>query len=91
MMRSETVKIPPQVMSRQVGEEMVILDLITGTYYGLDLVGARMWQLMEKGESLSSICDTFIEEFDVTPQVLQQDLDILVRNLVDKGLISLSS
>ena len=90
-MRSETVKIPPQVMSRQVGEEMVILDLITGTYYGLDLVGARMWQLMEKGESLSSICDTFIEEFDVTPQVLQQDLDILVRNLVDKGLISLSS
>ena len=78
-------------MSRQVGEEMVILDLITGTYYGLDLVGARMWQLMEKGESLSSICDTFIEEFDVTPQVLQQDLDILVRNLVDKGLISLSS
>ena len=38
----------------------VILDLASGTYYGLDPVGARMWQLMADGQTLAAICDTMI-------------------------------
>jgi hypothetical protein len=37
-------------MARTVGDETVILDLANGTYYGLDPVGARMWQLMSEGQ-----------------------------------------
>ena len=42
-MDSETkLVIPAQVMSRQVGDETVILDLGSGMYFGLDPVGARI-------------------------------------------------
>jgi hypothetical protein len=47
---SDKVSIPTQVMARTVGDETVILDLANGTYYGLDPVGARMWQLMSEGQ-----------------------------------------
>jgi len=46
---SDKVTIPAQVMARTVGDETVILDLASGTYYGLDPVGARIWQLMSEG------------------------------------------
>ena len=34
-----------------LGDETVILDLASGTYYGLDPVGARIWQLMAEGQT----------------------------------------
>ena len=84
-------EIPSNIMTRQVGDEIVILDLARGTYYGLDTVGTRIWQLMASGESLSTICDKVIKEFDVTRETLELDLDRLFRDLVDKGLLTISS
>lgn len=78
-------------MARQVGSELVILDLTSGTYFGLNGTGARMWQMIESGEPLLSICDMLVKEFDVARETLERDLDGLVRNLADKGLISISS
>jgi Coenzyme PQQ synthesis protein D (PqqD) len=80
--------IPPEVQARTVGEEMAMLDLASGTYFGLDSVGMRLWQLLQEGMSLRQICDTMIEEFDVSREVLEQDVLALVRDLVDKKLVS---
>ena len=59
---SDKVTIPTQVMARTVGDETVILDLASGTYYGLDPVGARMWQLMSEGQPLAAICNLLLDE-----------------------------
>ncbi len=82
--------IPPQVRSRMVGEEMVLLHLESGIYFGLDPVGARVWQLIQAGKSLSQACDAMIEEYDVSRQVLEQDVLALARDLVDKKLVSVA-
>jgi len=39
----DRVTVPPHVIARRVGEDTVILDLASGTYFGLDPVGARIW------------------------------------------------
>ena len=44
-------------MGRVVGSEIVLLDLTSGTYFGLDAVGARIWQLIAAGQSLAKIRD----------------------------------
>ena len=87
MKLSDKVLIPAQVMARQVGDETVILDLASGTYFGLDPVGARIWQLMAEGKSLSDICDTMLEEYDVTRDALEHDVIELARGLDAQGLI----
>ena len=79
--------IAPGVQARQVGEELVMLDLETGTYFGLDSGGRRFWYLLENGESLSQICGTMVEEFDTTLEVLERDILALARDLIDKKLI----
>lgn len=87
MKLSDKVLIPAQVMARQVGDETVILDLASGTYFGLDPVGARIWQLMAEGKSLSDICDTMLDEYDVTRDALERDVIELARGLDAQGLI----
>jgi hypothetical protein len=76
-------------MARQVGEDTVILDLAGGTYYGLDPVGARVWQLMGEGKSLEEICDTLLVEYDVTREVLLRDVLELTDKLHSQKLISI--
>jgi len=82
--------IPAQVMARVVGNETVILDLANGTYYGLDLVGARVWQLISENNSLLQICDEMVLEFETTHEVLQHDVLTLAQALLERKLVGVS-
>jgi len=88
MKLSDRVSVPSQVMDRSVGDETVILNLESGTYYGLDPVGARMWQLLGEGKSLGEVCEIMLEEYDVARERLEQDLLNLAGELAGKGLIA---
>lgn len=84
---SDKFTIPTQVMARTVGDETVILDLASGTYYGLDPVGARMWQLLADGKSLGEVCDVMFGEYDVARDVLEADAVRLLSELCGRGLV----
>ena len=87
MKLSDKLGIPPQVMARLVGEEIVILDLAAGTYFGLDPVGARIWQLMGEGRTLAEICATMLEEYEVEREQLEVDVLRLAAELLERGLV----
>jgi hypothetical protein len=72
--------VSPNAVARQVGDETVILHLGSGTYFGLDAVGARIWELIGKGKSLNEICDAVLDEYD--------DMDMLIKDLLEKDLVS---
>jgi Coenzyme PQQ synthesis protein D (PqqD) len=82
--------VPTQVMIREVGDETVILDLASGGYYGLDPVGARVWQLLAQSQNLAQVCQTMQTEYDVASDVIEQDVQSLVRTLIAKQLLRIS-
>ena len=88
MRLTDKVTIPMEVMARQVGEETVILDLASGTYFGLDPVGARIWQLMTEGKTLAEVCATMLAEYEVTREDIERDVLRLTEELRAKQLIS---
>ena len=87
----EKVEISSQVIAREVGDELVILDLAGGTYFGLDAVGRRIWQLMRESKSLAEICEVMLDEYDVSRRELERDIMILAEELSTRNLISLAS
>jgi hypothetical protein len=87
MKLSDRVRVPPEVLARQVGEETVMLDLARGTYFGLDPVGARIWQLLAEGRSLAETRDAIVAEYDVSAEDAERDLLALVADLTAQGLI----
>jgi len=73
-------------MFQEIGGEGVILDLASSTYFGLDEVGVRLWQLLQVNPDLQAACDTLLSEYDVEPDQLEQDLLKLVAQLCEAGL-----
>ena len=84
---TDKLAIPAQVMARTVGDETVILDLASGTYFGLDPVGARIWALMGERKTLAEICATMLEEYEVGREQLETDVLRLSGELVERGLV----
>jgi hypothetical protein len=82
--------VSPHAMSRTIGEETVILDLESGTYFGLDPVGARMWQILEEGKSVGEARDAIFDEYEVERDRLEADLLTLAAELAERKLVTVS-
>ncbi len=83
---SSVITINPDVTFRELDGEIVILNLETGIYFGLDAVGARAWRLIGDHGSLGVVFDALRSEYDALPSVLERDLLELVDHLCAKGL-----
>ena len=73
-----------------MGGEVVILDLNSGIYYGLDIVGARVWTLIEHAVSVQTVCETIVSEYDVDPETCSRDVLAFVNEMSDIGLVEVS-
>lgn len=83
------IVISKEILHNQVADERVFLNLENETYYGLDSVGVRIWELIEEDGDLQRIYETLLEEYDVEADQLETDLDKFINQLVKNGLISL--
>jgi len=83
----DVITISPDVVFRDLDGEAVLLNLETGTYFGLNEVGTRMWNLLQQHSALQRVFENMQEEYEVAPEVLEQDLLRLVGQLCAQGLI----
>ena len=81
------VVISPDVLFQEVNREMVLLDLRSESYFGLDETGTRIWQLLQSGLTLLDVIEQMLEEFDVQRTTLESDLNELMDRLLDAGLV----
>jgi hypothetical protein len=58
-----------------------------GVYYGLDALGARIWNLVQEPRAVSEIQNTITDEYDVEPERCARDLFDLLEKLLAEGLI----
>ena len=88
MTEPHSVFVPaPDVVVRDLDGEAVVLDLATGTYFGLNDVGTRIWQLVVQQRTLAEVVEVLEREFDAPVDRLEADLRGFVGRLVAKGLL----
>jgi Coenzyme PQQ synthesis protein D (PqqD) len=83
------VSAPEDVLMRELGGESVLLNLASETYFGLDDVGTRMWVLMTTAPSIQVAYDALLAEYSVAPEVLRHDMEALLGELLEHGLLEL--
>jgi len=81
------LSIPPQVISRLVGDETVLLDIASGIYFGLDGVGKRIWESVAEGQSLGQTAAVVAAEYEVDETQAQADVIEFADELVGRGLL----
>jgi hypothetical protein len=82
---------PPEVLSRVLDGEAVLLHLGSGMYFGMNEVATRAWEEITKGATFGAVIATLLEEFDVAEADLRRDLERFVDALVEKKLVTVQS
>jgi hypothetical protein len=83
------VSIPSEVIFQTLHEECVLLNMASETYYGLDEVGARMWQLLAEYGETATVLAHLRAHYDADEATLRRDLAALIEKLSAEGLISI--
>ena len=86
---SVVVASPDQV-SCALEDEVAIVHVKDGVYYGLDPVGARIWELIRTPRRVRFIRDALLAEYQVEAERCESDLLQLLRDLRAAGLVDVS-
>ena len=70
-----------------LNEEVAVLNVEKALYFGLQGVGAHIWDFLEAPHSVAEICEDVTAKFDVAPEVCRQDVLTFLGALQDAGLI----
>jgi len=84
---SDRVRVAPDVLFRQVGDEFVLVNLNTEVYLGLNPVGSRMWSVLSNASSVQAAYEALLEEYEVEPARLQADIAEFLDQLLGQRLI----
>jgi hypothetical protein len=67
--------------------EMVLLNVTSGIYFGLNPIAARIWQLLDAGLGEHEIVQAMLAEYDVEEARLRADVASTLDQLRTDGLI----
>jgi hypothetical protein len=77
----------PDVVYRELAEEVVLVNLETNRIFALNETGARFWQLLVAGCSQAEIVSCLSSEFQIGPDLVTDEIDGIIGALAKEGLI----
>ena len=88
---SAVISVTEGQLASKLNDEVVILNLHSGVYFGLNAVGMRVWEMAQESGSFGQIRDAIVGEFDVEPEQCRRDLVDLLTTMESEGLVRIKS
>lgn len=76
-----------EVLQSALDDEVIIMNMKTGEYHGANVLGARIWKLLETPITFNSLCNQLLEEYKVEKSVCEEETSRFLKMLLDKKLI----
>jgi hypothetical protein len=76
-----------EVQTAVVDGEVVMMSIDNGTYSGLDAIGSKIWELLDKPITVSEICDIMVARYDVERDVCEKDVLSFLEDLASDNTI----
>lgn len=74
-------------LSSDLADEVVILNLQNGMYYGLNPVGSFVWQRIQQPTRVAQLHDLLLQHYSVDAATCANDLLVLLEELAAAALI----
>lgn len=79
--------VPDEVLTAHLEGEAVLLHMDTKNYFRLNATAALLWKGMERGLERDQLLDTLLAEFEVDRPTAAAELDRLLGELAERGLV----
>lgn len=86
-----TVQRNSEMVASKMDGEIVMMSIDNGEYYGLDPVGSRIWELIEKPTLVNALIDNLLGEFEVSREQCEEDTFAFLNQLLEKKLLLIVS
>jgi hypothetical protein len=87
--KNSIVVASPDQVSSDLSGESVILNLKSGTYFGLNEVGSSIWQFIQEPRTVSDVCESILAEYDVDAQTCETEVQALLVDLLAAQLVEI--
>ncbi len=77
----------PEPLASSVGDEVALLSLTRGTYYGLNRPGAGLWQRLQRPVRVRELYDELLQTYAVDADACRRDLLDFLEHLARSGLL----
>jgi hypothetical protein len=77
-------------ISTNLSDEVVILNTENGVYYGLNPVGAYIWELIQEPTSVASLLKKLLDYYAIDETRCLNDLLAILNHLAKHGLIEVT-
>lgn len=75
------------LMQSLIGNEVVMLDVQSGFYFGLNSVASKIWQMLEVERTVNDIVEQLIDIYDVDYDTCFADTNDLIVAMLEKNII----
>lgn len=86
-LKNMTVRLADGVLFQELDGEAVLLSARSGQYYGLNELGARIWQGLASGNSMAGLLSGITSEYEVGEGRLIDDVARFLDSLEQAGLV----
>ena len=81
-------QINPEILSSKIGEEVILMSMEAESYFGLDAIATRIWQLLsEKPSTIDELVVHLLKEFEINEITCKEDVIVFINELSSKKLI----
>lgn len=80
-------ELSPSVVEAALDDEMVLLNVESGLYFGLDGLGTAIWTMVSEGMDEDAIVTRIVAEYDVARAQAEGDVCDFLRLLENRGLL----
>jgi hypothetical protein len=77
-------------IANPVGDEIIILNMETGDYLGLNSVGSAIWEHLKTSHSVEEIIDMLMTEFDVDKETCMKQTLQYLEQIYTLGLLQVA-
>jgi len=85
--RDSVVVRADNLLVSTVNDELVMVSLDRGYYYGLDNAGVEIWNQLAKPLSVVELCNQLTSRFDVAPDTCEADVLRFLHELHEEQMI----
>lgn len=87
MLTKKKFTIPKSISITEVEDEVVLLDLSTGSYFGLNHIGTRLIKGLKAEESMHQINSAIADQYQLEYKQVCADMEALLEQLVEQNLL----
>lgn len=84
-----TIYRNPESVFSDIDGDVVMMDIKSGHYLGLNTVASQIWYLLEQPLTVSVLIERLSEQFEAPHEQIENDVQIFIQDLVAQQLIIL--